>query len=130
MHNHRIIANGLSKAQAEMLLEHLDGAWVPAPIEQGVRSATRAGLLRIELIRFEGAKQTPTHTVITEVGRSVLAHVLSNYADALIRAGYLIAEAPAIEIPSDLRRMMPTSVKSAPPVFPHPKDDRVAIGPD
>lgn len=126
---YRTIAGRMTRAQCDMLLEHIDGSrWVDAPVKADFMMPTRRGLMCLGLIeyRVKGSAAFPKFTYITEKGRHVLAQVLSNYADALIAAGYDF----------DQRRPVPEiigaalSIKAIPAVHRQPQDDRVAVSAD
>jgi hypothetical protein len=92
---YRTIAGRMTRAQSDMLLEHIDGSrWVDAPVKADFMMPTRRGLMCLGLIeyRVKGSSAFPKFTYITEKGRHVLAQVLSNYADALIAAGYDVTQ--------------------------------------
>ena len=91
--DHRAVARRLSKAAAELLLDHVDGtAFVEAPftVHDPSRKRTALALMDSGLIRFVGYGARPSRTRITEDGRAVLCFVLADYADALTAAGYAI----------------------------------------
>lgn len=117
---YKTIAGRITRAQCDMLLEHIDGSrWIDAPLKADHMMPTRRGLMGMGLIeyRVRGSSAAPRFTYITEKGRYVLAQVLSNYADALIAAGYDF----------DQRRPVPEiigaalSIKAVPAVH-HPHD--------
>lgn len=86
---HAAVAAALSKDCRDLLVEHIDGS-APIGYINGLASKTRSrqALLDRRLIHYHGAQKYPTRTMINEDGRTVLAHVLASYADALIRAGF------------------------------------------
>lgn len=95
--HHKDVAAGLSNAQRALLIEHVDGgAFVPAPISVRLmaRRQTTESLQRLGLLRLDGYK-SPKSTSVTDDGRMVMALVLAEYADALMRAGYVVREAVA-----------------------------------
>lgn len=92
--DHRVIARKLSKAAAELLLEHVDGtAFVDALIRSTDTPRVRLGLIAGRLLRYTQYGPRPRATTITEDGRAVLCFVLADYADALTAAGYAVAPA-------------------------------------
>lgn len=122
---YKTIAGRMTRAQSDMLLEHIDGSrWIDAPLKADHMMPTRRGLIGLGLIEYRlRGSAAPKFTYITEKGRYVLAQVLSNYADALIAAGYDL----------DQRRLLPpeletiVSVKARAAIIQQPQDDRVAI---
>ena len=85
------LARRMTRPQSDMLLEHIDGSrWVDAKLTADHKAPTRRGLVALGLIEYRpcGSAAFPKFTYITEKGRHVLAQVLSDYADALIAAGY------------------------------------------
>ena len=95
------IARRMSHAQRELLIAH-----VPAhqPLDNTVskpaadRRRTSRSLIGEDLLRYETASKRPMFSVLTELGREVAAIVLSEYAEALILAGYTGLESPVIEL--------------------------------
>lgn len=89
--DHREVADQLSKPQRDRLVEHVDGAaWIEPGIEADdvARMRSLTSLANLGLIRFpHTASHRPRKSVITEDGRMVLAMVLADYAEALLRAG-------------------------------------------
>lgn len=81
----------LSNAQRNLLIQHID-SMVPVERTIGPLRMTFVSLMRLELITGKGPSIRPRHTVLTMLGREVVATLLSEYAEALIRAGYLDAD--------------------------------------
>ena len=97
--NHKRIAHELSFTSRDLLIEHVDGSNdVPVPVYVTERCAARNGLIAKGLVRPD-RKERATKTIITDDGRQVLAYVLGDYADALIRAGYSGLASPVIVRP-------------------------------
>lgn len=94
-------ARRLSHAQRELLIAH-----VPAhcPVDNTIskpaadRRRTARSLIGEELIRYETDSERPMFSVLTETGREVVAVVLGDYAEALIRAGYTGLESPIVAL--------------------------------
>lgn len=87
--DHADVARGLTRQLRELLIEHVNGGtYVEAPFDaqNKYRRRSMAVLMERQLIRFTGYKRHNT-TRITEDGRQVLAFILAEYAEALIRAG-------------------------------------------
>lgn len=88
----RHVAAQLSKPQRDLLVEHVDGRMpVRQPVIAGDKYRVRvtAVLARRRLLAYEGkTRARPTHTRITDDGRAVLAWVLADYAQALLRSQY------------------------------------------
>lgn len=115
------LARLLSRAQQDMLMQHIDGScWVPLLIRQDKSAPTRRSLIDLGLIenRLYGEQHTPKRTYITLKGREVLCQVLSDYADALIRAGFHlklpaeVTEPQAATPPPDLEKMLRSAMLS------------------
>lgn len=90
----RGIANSMSAPQRDILLRHIEG---PVKVIRAQWSSTEI-LFRKKLIRDirPGAPGAfPKESVITTLGREVACFILGDYADALIRAGYLEREVRA-----------------------------------
>lgn len=91
---HRNIANALRRTERDLLIEHVDGSKdVPAQVYVGHNQSPRNSLILKGLVRPDRRKRA-TKTLITEDGRQVLAYILGEYADALIRAGYVGLASP------------------------------------
>jgi hypothetical protein len=85
---HKKIAYELRHSQRDLLIEHVDGSVdVPVPVYINERTSARLGLIQKGLLRADRGPR-PTKTIITEDGRMVLAFVLADYAETLLRAGY------------------------------------------
>lgn len=122
---HDEIARKLPDAARALLIEHVDGSrFVEVPVVIGERTKTRHTLLNLGLLKpgwidADGVQHgtysvRPSTTYITDDGRQVLAVILANYADALIRAGYGIVMETETAIAAEARRvaqMMPTPSK-------------------
>lgn len=92
--NHKRIAHELSFTSRDLLIEHVDGSNdVPVPVYVTERCSARNGLISKGLVRPD-RKERATKTVITDDGRQVLAYVLADYAEALVRAGYTAIASP------------------------------------
>lgn len=85
--NEKMIARKLTHDARDLLLRHINGQY---EVAFGERHATRITLVNLGLVQPERAHR-PTRTMITDKGRLVLSTILANYADALVRAGYLNA---------------------------------------
>jgi len=89
--HHQLLARQLSFAARELLIEHIDGEVfisIDIVMANGPRMSSIKNLVRIGLLRYYPPYGRPSKTVVTEEGRAVLSHVLANYADALVHAGY------------------------------------------
>lgn len=78
----------ISPALRDLLIEHID--W---PIPFRVRDVARHAVVKAALGREWLYTQPygvfrPTHTVLTEKGRAVLAAALADWAEAMVRAGF------------------------------------------
>ena len=93
------IVRQLPKPQRDSLVANIDG---PLPVKIGPDSATRASLLSKGLLRYvitnRHLSSRPHCTTMTEKGREVLATMLAEYAEALVRTGCLDA-VPPIKVP-------------------------------
>lgn len=78
----------ITNAMRDALLAHLDRFPVPYRV-RNPRHRTISILLQRRLIRFGPARR---HTIITEAGRQLLAELLAEYAETLVRAGFAEAE--------------------------------------
>ena len=97
---HKMVARALTQAQRELLIEHVDGSSsVEVAIVVSDRNAARKILLSKGLIRPD-RHRPPKVTTITDDGRQVLAYVLAEYADALVRAGCVGIATPLEAKPS------------------------------
>ena len=98
----RTMASNLSAGQRERLIAHIRGPqtidYRTGPEENLIRRAVVA-LLGKGLVRNDtyGGAIRPKHTLLTELGREVVCHVLGDYADGLVTAGVL-EEPPLIQI--------------------------------
>jgi len=84
-----VTARELSGPKREYLLRHID---VQVPFDRRSERGTVSALLRLGLIRdAKGSchSRFPAATTLTDYGRSVVAAILAEYADALVRAGCL-----------------------------------------
>ncbi len=105
------VIKALSHAQREMLIAHVRD---PQPIDftagtpsdRNTSARTRSALIEQALLRYgkSGSPYTGDRgtqgcrlTVLTELGREVVAGVLGEYADALVLAGCL-TRAPAVSV--------------------------------
>lgn len=105
--DHQVVARKLSKAAAELLLEHVDGT---SFVEALIRTDTtmprvRLGLIAAKLIRYTQYGPRPKATMITEDGRAVLCFVLADYAEILTAAGYAVAPARPTAIAATARAL-------------------------
>ena len=103
---HEQIAQRLSKHQRDMLVEHIDGKlFVPVPVtlRNPARNRSTLALIDAKLIRYSGHWRSdhnrPQSTRITDDGRQVLAIILAQYAEALIRAGHARQQVPGASSP-------------------------------
>lgn len=111
----------------DVLIAHLDGVGVPivTPRGSGIDDAseiarrfqTTKRLLERGFLRTDNVKK-PRLTFITEGGRAVLAKALADWADALVRAGYLERTDPLIN------RLL-TTPRHSPPI--EPEEDRCGV---
>lgn len=83
------MANDLSSALRDILIEHIDG---PAPFDphnvvrsNRVRVAVHFGLLRFDSLTGPQCAR-PRQSVITDKGREKLAQALAEWADAIVLA--------------------------------------------
>jgi hypothetical protein len=92
----------ISPSMRDVLIEHLDGpvAIIAPGAARGLEAmalATRATTLRAllnrGLLRTDAYVLRARHTIMTEAGRRELAEALADWADALVRAGQLRADA-------------------------------------
>ncbi len=112
--DHRVVARKLSKAAAELLLEHVDGtAFVEATIRVTDTPRVRLGLIAARLLRYTQYGPRPQATTITEDGRAVLCFVLAAYADALTAAGYAVAPARPTAIMETARALSHALIEPA-----------------
>jgi hypothetical protein len=75
----------LSHAQRQLLIDHIDG-------EVAIMgdSKTRRSLLKFGLLKpLPPNSPRPRYTALTVLGRHALSIILSQYAETLVRAGYL-----------------------------------------
>ncbi len=83
----RSMARSMPKAQRDLLLRHIDG---PQLLAIGPETYTRNALVLRNLLRFDNPNNLRPHaTLITDLGRETVCIILSDYADALVRAGVL-----------------------------------------
>lgn len=91
---HKRVAHELKHSQRDLLIAHVDGsADIAVPVFVTEKTSARNALIAKGLLRPDRAVRA-TRTIITEDGRQVLAHVLADYAEALIRAGYTGLSSP------------------------------------
>lgn len=88
------LASFMQRPSRELLMEHVDGeAWAEVGVvlkNSGRRNAMMT-LMDRGLIRYSGHKHMRRQTTtITEDGRFVLAIILADFAEALIKAGYAL----------------------------------------
>lgn len=113
---HEEVARKLTAEARNLLVDHVDGSrFVEVPVVIGERTRTRQTLLNLRLLKYgwlgEDGKgkatynPRPTATYMTDDGRHVLAIVLAEYADALIRAGYGIVQEAETAIAEEARRV-------------------------
>lgn len=102
----------LSRTQRDILIAHLDGAAVPIVRtwtfpdkirnqEAATRFQSTEALIGRKFLKHADNKITPSHTVMTDLGREALAKTLADWADALMRANYNHEDKMAAEL--DLR---------------------------
>lgn len=112
---HRTVAARLPRVAKDLLLAHIDGPrFINVPIVAGTLEVSRTALLNRKLIRCDSLNARPTSTVITEDGRHVLAIILADYAEALIRAGYGIEVEASGVIRKDAGGLFERHVKALP----------------
>lgn len=101
------LSTKISSAQRQYLLRHID---TRVPFNCRSERGTVLSLLKLKLIRDPSPSKTtfPTSTVLTELGREVVAALLAEYAETLIRAGCLeVDEEVAREVrPLDIARRL------------------------
>lgn len=91
---HESVARSLRRTERDVLIQHVDGSNdVPVQFSVHDHRIARDRLVVMRLIRSD-RHERPTKTLITEDGRQVLAYVLADYAEALIRAGYIGIASP------------------------------------
>lgn len=104
----------LTLVSRRVLLDHIDGAEIALPIARDQSWPTRELLIRLGLVRFgQNGTDRPRTTKITEKGREVLACLLAEYADALLRAGYGIERRAAVLDDALLRKLTAIEVVAA-----------------
>lgn len=92
--NERWIAEDLSALQRNFLIKHIDGAKeIPVPVFVHEQTGPRANLIKRDLIKLNRPKFA-SKTLLTDKGRAVLAIILGDYADALVRAGFTGVASP------------------------------------
>ena len=93
-------ARELSRAMRDYLIDHVKA---PRPIDrarEGRRFQTRTSMVARGLVRLGSASPAAhgnyaaSHTHITPRGRAVVAFLLGEYAEILVRLGYGIAAPP------------------------------------
>lgn len=91
----------LSHARRNFIIEHIDGPRRALASDH----VTRAPLIATKVLRScdENGVEKQTRelikfTMLTDEGRDVLAHILADYADKLIRAGCLEPDAVPVTI--------------------------------
>lgn len=92
--NHAAVAALMSKHKRDLLVSHVDGsAEIPVALWGDDRGALRTStaLIAAGLLSPVPAMPRPRFTRITEDGRMVLALILAEYAEALVRAGAEVA---------------------------------------
>lgn len=91
---HKSVAGSLRRTERDILIEHVDGSSdVPVQFSVSDRQTARNRLILKGLLRADRIDR-PRKTIITEDGRQVLAYVLADYAEALVRAGYVGLASP------------------------------------
>jgi hypothetical protein len=82
----------VSRSMRDVLIEHLDGKMVHINAVVGYDAGRRKLVIGAALsrgwIKTCGSEVRPTHTQITDAGRTALAKILGEYADVLYRAGF------------------------------------------
>lgn len=79
----------LSITQREMLIAHIDRE-VDIVVAAPHLIPSRTALMNLGLLRRHPANAIrPRQTALTEAGRHAVSVILGDYADALVRAGYL-----------------------------------------
>lgn len=109
------IVRRLSGTQRELLVDHIDQG---APVRPQ-QALTRSALLALDLIRSTRPHDRhPRRTVLTEKGRMVLAMLLGQYADALVKAGYALMPSGFLDGQPDETPMQVLERLKAKPVRP------------
>lgn len=92
--NYQRVVGVLSPQQRNFLIKHIDGGReIPVPVFISEEKGARAVLIRLGLLR-PNRKQFASKTFMTDDGRMVLAIILGEYADALVRAGFVGVASP------------------------------------
>lgn len=84
----------LNAAMRDLLIEHIDGDCVQVVLREVARMNLVKGAERLGFLRFD-RKPRPRKSWLTEKGRAILAKALADWADALVRAQSLRADALA-----------------------------------
>jgi hypothetical protein len=88
------ITASLTTVQRNMIIAHIDR---PQPVIAGLNTKTRAFLIENRILTGDfppgycATNASMKRTKLTDFGREVLASILANYAEALVRTGYLEA---------------------------------------
>lgn len=90
----KTLLKAISPTMREYLFQHIDG---PVPIEKGDRTdkryAVRNAARSRRFLKGIPSDAFPKSTALTELGRDVVAHLLAEYAEVLVAAGFLYGEA-------------------------------------
>jgi hypothetical protein len=89
-----LMAAELTPLQRNFLIKHIDGSGeIPVPVFVAERKGPRAALIARGLLK-PNRPNFASKTLLTEKGRAVLAIILGEYADALVRAGFTGVASP------------------------------------
>jgi len=92
--SHSRVAKHLSPLQRNFLIKHINGGReIPVPVFMTELKGPRLALIRLGLLR-PNRQAFASKTLLTEDGRMVLAIILGEYADALVRAGFTGVASP------------------------------------
>jgi hypothetical protein len=109
----------ISIAQRAVLVEHIDGA-VPLDRRDRFHTQTVTTLMTMKLLRDEKSGGVdyvcairPRATMLTIRGREALAKILAEYAEALVKAGCLGGDSPALR-PIDMIPLLKQQARAKP----------------
>lgn len=114
---HDQVAKRLSRRRAELLLEHIDH---PREVrEKGDTLRSLKTMAQEGLLYFTPPDSPRPHfSNITLDGRQVLATILGNYAEALIRAGYTVDAVRTVPPAQPFFNLSPATCRDHPTGFP------------